>query len=897
MAPVLLSSLCHPVDDVLNGFVMLIKSADDTAQDNPVVVEDLAMTKVPEVEIHLYRQGKGPIDVFKSSLGGWDQDLLEVRDILDKYGFKSVYAFNPDSGRAAPIRFNGRNGRSILGYRDGSVICIDGEPKRHVTAEAYLAQGDRSRDSGVGKTSLMNQYVHKKFSQQYKATIGADFVTKELQIDDRLVTLQIWDTAGQERFQSLGAAFYRGADCCVLVYDVNVMRSFDTLDNWHEEFLKQANPPDPGMFPFILLGNKIDIDGGNSRVEITMKTGVLALKLFDSSCYWDIVEANAKPLEGAKVEFEAWRKKNAAALHAILISCLLSEIREIDFAHICWVIMGKKYMPQPELSHKMKQKKKPFEDLLEIVSSRAFPENTVRDIILTENEEKNNILHEAAIVGNFEVINFLVDGPYKELVKKLLGLKNVDGEVPLFTAAAFETALWLVNLDASLTVWNDTTSVSEDEEGTIAQKTSEFQQRINKEKKKSLGEEIPSTSESKGGESRPFALTTSPLQLKRKKEETPKVSEFEKGESRPIVLTTALHVLADMPSAFWSGYTVGNIFEYLVYFCIPVIDVEENDNQDPDSRLQEDLESGKTCNPERSLFHNFGIVEIVSEIIDAIPQYYVDLRNNKGQNILHWAVMYRREEIFNLLKDKGMSWDKMARKIDDDGNNLLHLVADTERYTGGTKPGPALQLQEELQWFDEFKNPLTPRMLLELTHKTQLQEAQTWIKGTSQSCSTVAALVATVVFAAAYTIPGGVNERGFPVFLRAPYFIFFTVMDVIALAFSLTSVVAFLSLTSPFELDDFRRSIPWKLKFGFILLFLSVISAMLAFGATILLVIRSEKEWTTSLISIAAFFPVSVFTILQIHLYRTVIQDAFETVWKILPSFEVFSQSRGRKQH
>ncbi|XP_028799927.1 ras-related protein Rab7 isoform X2 [Neltuma alba] len=96
-------------------------------------------------------------------------------------------------------------------------------------------------DSGVGKTSLMTQYIHKKFNQQYKATIGADFVTKELQIDDRLVTLQIWDTAGQERFQSLGVSFYRGADCCVLVYDVNVMRSFDTLDTWHEEFLKQVS--------------------------------------------------------------------------------------------------------------------------------------------------------------------------------------------------------------------------------------------------------------------------------------------------------------------------------------------------------------------------------------------------------------------------------------------------------------------------------------------------------------------------------------------------------------------------------------------------------------------------------------------------------------------------------
>ncbi|CAG2198743.1 RAB7A [Mytilus edulis] len=85
-------------------------------------------------------------------------------------------------------------------------------------------------DSGVGKTSLMNQYVNKKFSNQYKATIGADFLTKEVMVDDRLVTMQIWDTAGQERFQSLGVAFYRGADCCVLVFDVTVPNTFKQLD-------------------------------------------------------------------------------------------------------------------------------------------------------------------------------------------------------------------------------------------------------------------------------------------------------------------------------------------------------------------------------------------------------------------------------------------------------------------------------------------------------------------------------------------------------------------------------------------------------------------------------------------------------------------------------------------
>ncbi|CAD5217904.1 unnamed protein product [Bursaphelenchus xylophilus] len=113
-------------------------------------------------------------------------------------------------------------------------------------------------DTGVGKTSLMNQYVNNRFSSQYKATIGADFLTKDIHIDGRTVTVQIWDTAGQERFQSLGVAFYRGADCCVLTYDITNSNSFKSLETWRDEFLVQASPRDPENFPFVLLGNKLD---------------------------------------------------------------------------------------------------------------------------------------------------------------------------------------------------------------------------------------------------------------------------------------------------------------------------------------------------------------------------------------------------------------------------------------------------------------------------------------------------------------------------------------------------------------------------------------------------------------------------------------------------------------
>ncbi|QLQ82202.1 hypothetical protein HG537_0G04570 [Torulaspora globosa] len=123
-------------------------------------------------------------------------------------------------------------------------------------------------DSGVGKTSLMHRYVNDKYSQQYKATIGADFLTKEVVVDDdKVATMQVWDTAGQERFQSLGVAFYRGADCCVLVYDVTNGKSFENIKSWRDEFLVNANVSSPETFPFIILGNKVDVEESKKVVS------------------------------------------------------------------------------------------------------------------------------------------------------------------------------------------------------------------------------------------------------------------------------------------------------------------------------------------------------------------------------------------------------------------------------------------------------------------------------------------------------------------------------------------------------------------------------------------------------------------------------------------------------
>ena len=72
----------------------------------------------------------------------------------------------------------------------------------------------------VGKTSVIIRFAKGKFSDQYRVTVGADLFNHDIVVDDKKIQMSIWDTAGQEKFQSIGAAFYRGSDACLVVCDV-----------------------------------------------------------------------------------------------------------------------------------------------------------------------------------------------------------------------------------------------------------------------------------------------------------------------------------------------------------------------------------------------------------------------------------------------------------------------------------------------------------------------------------------------------------------------------------------------------------------------------------------------------------------------------------------------------
>ncbi len=121
-------------------------------------------------------------------------------------------------------------------------------------------------DSGVGKTSILEQYVNQVFTGHYKVTIGSDFLTKDLQVDGEKIKLQIWDTAGQEKYRSLSLAYYRGADACMFVYDVTDKHSFTNLGSWMETFFTQVPDKQAGNFPVVVVGNKID-KGGRAVAE------------------------------------------------------------------------------------------------------------------------------------------------------------------------------------------------------------------------------------------------------------------------------------------------------------------------------------------------------------------------------------------------------------------------------------------------------------------------------------------------------------------------------------------------------------------------------------------------------------------------------------------------------
>jgi Ras-related protein Rab-2A len=121
-------------------------------------------------------------------------------------------------------------------------------------------------DTAVGKSCLLMQFTDKRFQPQHDLTIGVEFGSRTINIDNNQVKLQVWDTAGQEKFRSITRSYYRGAAGALLVYDITRRETFEHLTTWLEDCRKFGN----NNIVIILVGNKSDME--NSR-QVTRDEG------------------------------------------------------------------------------------------------------------------------------------------------------------------------------------------------------------------------------------------------------------------------------------------------------------------------------------------------------------------------------------------------------------------------------------------------------------------------------------------------------------------------------------------------------------------------------------------------------------------------------------------------
>ena len=181
-------------------------------------------------------------------------------------------------------------------------------------------------DSGVGKSCLTNKATKNIFEESYNATVGFEFFTFNIKINNKIIKLQVWDTCGQELYRSLITNFYRNSSLAIMVYAIDNKESFENIDIWLKELRTHSNP-DTKVF---LIGNKIDLE--NERVinreqaeeysnqnhfnlfmESSAKTGFNAQKVFINSAI--ILYEDYKQYETqGKVRYGQNQDKNSSQL-------------------------------------------------------------------------------------------------------------------------------------------------------------------------------------------------------------------------------------------------------------------------------------------------------------------------------------------------------------------------------------------------------------------------------------------------------------------------------------------------------------------------------------------------------------------------------------------------------
>ncbi|CAB4299285.1 unnamed protein product [Prunus armeniaca] len=565
---------------------------------------------------------------------------------------------------------------------------------------------------------------------------------------------------------------------------------------------------------------------------------------------WEVVEATAEPPTPeqeaeADDQFKTWRKKNATALHTIQVSCgpdAFSMIKEISSAKIAWETLAEKHMPQPSLlinsfvqsansssnpdaaiaaEHDPYQ---PFFAAVKLGDWRKAKEFLTRDpnAIRVRSSTGGTALHIATKFGHEHIVEELV---------QLMTPEDLEMQEHTWTALHFAARLNFKMVECMVRKNKKLLGIAEESNGLtpilFAARFDLWDIVRYLYSLTPIQDLMP--------ENGPYGAALVCLCLLAKQFDI----AWELLQRCPRLVITKdvwgvspIRALADIPSAFPSG-TPLKFWEKWIYDGIHI--------QHP----------------------------------PAIHDVHVNVENLEeklgNQNI--------SSSVFGLTQGPSSSLRKL---LDASGNDMLHLagmLSPTEKLDRIS--GAALQMQRERQWFKEVKSlvvlpsgvgafnkqGMRPHEVFTQNHNKLKEEGEKWMKDTATSCTVVGALTITIMFAAAFTVPGGNNGgTGFPLFLDEKMFMVFIVSDAISLFSSTTSVLMFLGiLTSRYAEDDFLKSLPTKMIIGLSTLLISIASMMVAFCSALFLMLH-ERLWIVIPIIFLASVPVTLFIWMQFPL-------------------------------
>jgi Ras-related protein Rab-6A len=170
-------------------------------------------------------------------------------------------------------------------------------------------------DESVGKTSIISRFMNDTFENNYNATVGIDFLSKTMYLEDRIVRLQLWDTAGQERFRSLIPSYIRDSAVAIITYDIANRNSFLNTQKWIDDVRTERG----NEVVIMLVGNKTDL---SHKRQVSVEEGEAKAKALDIL----FIETSARAGYNIKTMF----RKLAMALPGMESSQLPNESSTVD---------------------------------------------------------------------------------------------------------------------------------------------------------------------------------------------------------------------------------------------------------------------------------------------------------------------------------------------------------------------------------------------------------------------------------------------------------------------------------------------------------------------------------------------------------------------------------------